>query len=106
MPQDPPLPVAVSDPDLLTPGRRVRVIKQMQLKGWTSETVGVVQEYEQRKTGSWYAHGKDDKLWLDRLVLVKDDGEIAVLNLDGYTRVESAEVADGGTTPDEPGTAT
>ncbi|MEM8783372.1 MAG: hypothetical protein AAGE65_11030 [Planctomycetota bacterium] len=78
------------DPELLQPGRRVRVVKQMQLKGWTSETIGTVQAYEQRKTGSWFAHGKDDKLWLDRLVLEKDDGEIVTLNLDGYCRVEAA----------------
>ncbi len=31
---------------------------------------------------------KDDKLWLDRLVLRKDDGEVVVCNLDSYTRVE------------------
>ncbi|MEM1026699.1 MAG: hypothetical protein AAGJ38_01315 [Planctomycetota bacterium] len=86
----PPSPAAI-DPALLEPGQRVRVIKQMQLKGWTTETVGKVQAYEQRKTGSWYAHGKDDKLWLDRLVLELDDGEIVTLNLDGYSRVERAD---------------
>ncbi|MEM7576644.1 MAG: hypothetical protein AAF328_04135 [Planctomycetota bacterium] len=77
------------DPTLLTPGRRVRVLRQMQLKGWPSETVGTVETYEQRKTGSWYAHGKDDKLWLDRLVLLLDDGEIVTLNLDSYCKVEA-----------------
>ncbi|MEM8494388.1 MAG: hypothetical protein AAF663_03265 [Planctomycetota bacterium] len=86
---------ALIDPTLLTPGRRVRVVKQMQLKGWTTETVGAVQAYEQRKTGSWYAHGKDDKLWLDRLVLELDDGEIVTLNLDGYSRVEAANESSG-----------
>ena len=44
--------------------------------------------YEQKQTGSWFAHSKDDKLWLDRLVLRKEDGEITSLNLDDYTRVE------------------
>lgn len=83
-------PYAAADPPItaLQPGQRVRVVKQMQLKGWTSEVFGVVQAHEQRKTGSWFAHAKDDKLWLDRLVLRADDGEIVTLNLDGYTRVE------------------
>lgn len=81
-------------PDQLVPGARVRVVKQMQLKGWTTETRGTVEAFEQRKTGSWFAHAKDDKLWLDRLVLKLDDGEIVTLNLDGYTRVE-LDSADG-----------
>ena len=48
---------------------------------------GTVQRYEQRKTGSWFAHAKDDKLWLDRLTLQKDDGEIVVCVLDQYSHV-------------------
>ena len=42
----------------------------------------------QQKTGSWYAHSRDKKLWLDRLELRKDDGEIVVINLDQRTAVE------------------
>ncbi|MEM1108882.1 MAG: hypothetical protein AAGH99_09360 [Planctomycetota bacterium] len=72
----------------LQPGLRVRVTQQVQHKGWTNAVAGVIESIEQRKTGSWYAHAKDDKLWLDRLVLKKDDGEIVVCNLDPYTRVE------------------
>jgi hypothetical protein len=34
------------------------------------------------------SHSKDGKLWLDRLVLKKDDGEMAFINLDQYTVVE------------------
>ena len=49
---------------------------------------GTLEAMEQRKTGSWFAHAKDDRLWLDRLVLKKDDGEIVVCNLDAYSRVE------------------
>jgi len=54
---------------------------------WTTCVTGEVMGLEQRKTGSWYAHAKDDKLWLDRLTLRKNDGEIVVINLDGYTQV-------------------
>ncbi len=81
-------PEPALDLEAFTPGTRVRVVQQMPLKGWTSDTVGIVQAYEQRKTGSWFAHAKDDKLWLDRLTLVKDDGEIVTLNLDRYAKVE------------------
>ena len=50
---------------------------------------GTLVRYEQSKTGSWYAHAKDDKLWLDRLILRKADGEIVHLNLDQYSLVEA-----------------
>ncbi|MFN8816470.1 MAG: hypothetical protein ACK5ZV_07020 [bacterium] len=69
------------------PGTRVKVVQQVprQSGGLTTEVVGTVVRYEQSKTGSWYAHAKDDRLWLDRLVLRKADGEQVVLNLDQYT---------------------
>ncbi len=73
-----------------TPGSRVRVVKQLP-KGsgvLVSETVGEVLRYGQEKTGSWFAHSADKKLWLDRLELRKDDGEIVVLNLDQFTKIE------------------
>ena len=50
--------------------------------------LGTVISYGQQETGSWYAHSKDDRLWLDRLVLKKDDGELTSLNLDDYSHVE------------------
>ncbi|MBB6429094.1 hypothetical protein [Algisphaera agarilytica] len=77
----------------LAPGMRVTVTQQVQLKGWTASVTGVIESLEQRKTGSWYAHSKDDKLWLDRLILKKDDGEIVVCNLDPYSRIELADAA-------------
>ena len=49
-----------------------------------------MQRYRQAKTGSWFAHAKDDQLWLDRLELRLDDGEITILNLDQYTVIEPA----------------
>ncbi len=74
--------------DNIAVGQRVTVTQQVQHKGWTIAVTGVVEAIEQRKTGSWFAHAKDDKLWLDRLVLRKDDGEIVVCNLDRYSRVD------------------
>lgn len=76
--------------DQFKPGQRVTVTQQIQHKQWNTSVTGTVVRYEQKKTGSWYAHAKDDKLWLDRLVIEKDDGEIVVCNLDAYTHVEAA----------------
>ncbi|MGD9690079.1 MAG: hypothetical protein AB7K52_10540 [Phycisphaerales bacterium] len=79
------------------PGTRVRVTQQVPRAGgvatFSTTVEGVIERYEQSKTGSWYAHAKDDKLWLDRLVIRKDDGEIVHLNLDQYSLVEPASAA-------------
>ncbi len=71
-------------------GTRVRVLQQMPqaTQTWSQSTEGVITRYRQAKTGSWFAHGKDDRLWLDRLELRLDDGEITVLNLDRYSVIE------------------
>ena len=73
------------------PGTRVRVTQQMPQTHavWTTAIEGTVSRYRQAKTGSWFAHSKSDRLWLDRLELRKDDGEIVTLNLDRYSVVES-----------------
>jgi hypothetical protein len=73
-----------------TPGMKVRVHQQIprQNGAWTTSVEGIVQRYGQQKTGSWFAHSKDDKLWIDRLEIVKADGEIVVCNLNQLSRVE------------------
>lgn len=83
-------------PDTLVPGCRVRITKQVarQGKALTNSVEGTVVKAEQRKTGSWYAHSKDDRLWLDRLEIIKADGEIYICNVDSQTVIE---VIDGGT---------
>jgi hypothetical protein len=75
---------------LYQPGKRVRVTQQLPHRDatWSSQVEGVITRYRQAKTGSWFAHAKDDQLWLDRLELRLDDGEITVLNLDQYTQIE------------------
>ncbi len=55
---------------------------------WTSDVTGTILSYEQKPTGSWFAHSQDDKLWLDRLTLRKDDGELTTLNLDEFSHLE------------------
>jgi hypothetical protein len=76
------------------PGQRVRVTQQIPRRdrpdgGAIMATVeGTVVAFEQQKTGSWYAHSRDHKLWMDRLQLKKDDGEVVFLNLDHYSVVD------------------
>jgi hypothetical protein len=81
---------------MYSPGQRVRVTQQVPRRGdgggpMSIQVEGTVVKFEQQKTGSWYAHGKDDKLWLDRLEIRRDDGEQVVMNLDRYSRVEVVE---------------
>lgn len=75
---------------LLAPGTRVKVTQQLPAVQRVSTTTieGAVVRYRQAMTGSWFAHSLHDKLWLDRLELRKDDGELVVLNLDQYTVIE------------------
>ena len=74
----------------LEPGTRVRVTQQMPQTHavWTTAVEGIVCRYRQAKTGSWFAHAKADRLWLDRLELRRDDGELTTLNLDRYSVIE------------------
>jgi len=76
--------------DQFKPGQRVAITQQIPQRErvWTTKLTGTIVKYEQQKTGSWFAHSKDDKLWLDRLTIRKDDGEIVVMNLDAFTHVE------------------
>jgi len=75
------------------PGMRVRILQQIPQRedSWMTQLEGEVVSFEQRKTGSWFAHGKDDRLWLDRIEIRKDDGEVTVCNLDQYSRIEIIE---------------
>jgi hypothetical protein len=71
-------------------GSRVRVTQQVpHVEGvWTTTIEGAVVRFRQAKTGSWFAHAHQDRLWLDRLELRKDDGELVTLNLDQYSVIE------------------
>jgi len=77
----------------LKPGAKVRVTQQIPARDHTitTDVSGTVVRFEQKPTGSWYAHSKDDKLWLDRLTLRKEDGELTTLSLDDYTVVNAQE---------------
>ncbi len=79
----------------LRPGARVKITQQIAARDhtWTSDVIGTVLNFEQKQTGSWYAHSKNDKLWLDRVLIKKEDGELTTLILDDYSRVELLEAA-------------
>jgi len=74
-------------------GQRVKVTQQIPqvTETWTNTITGVVVGYQQQKTGSWYAHAKDGKLWLDRLTIKLDDGEWVTLNMDQYTHIQAVD---------------
>ena len=82
--------VDVDQAGKLTPGTKVKVTQQIAARdySWSAVVQGTIVQFEQKKTGSWFAHSKSDKLWLDRLVIKKADGEITTLNLDEFTHVE------------------
>jgi len=73
-----------------SPGQKVRITQQVpRQSGAMAITVeGTIVSSGQGKTGSWFAHSKDHRLWLDRLEIRKADGEIVVCNLDQYSLVE------------------
>ncbi|MBX3354186.1 MAG: hypothetical protein KF724_00635 [Phycisphaeraceae bacterium] len=75
---------------VLAPGTRVRVTQQMPQveKVWTTAVEGTVVRWRQATTGSWFAHARNDRLWLDRLELRRDDGELVTLNLDRYSVID------------------
>ena len=77
------------------PGTPVRVTETTLLRDKSIETqiVGVVQAWENMPTGSWFARGKDDRLWLKRLRLRKADGEITLLVVDDGTSIAKLEAA-------------
>lgn len=72
------------------PGMRIRVTQTVHLGSRTISTSfeGEVLRVGQQKTGSWFAHGEDDKLWLDRVELKKADGELVKVNLDKRSEIE------------------
>jgi hypothetical protein len=75
---------------MLKPGAMVKITQQIAGRDYTltSDVSGTVLAFDQEPTGSWYAHSKGDKLWLDRLTLKKDDGELTQLILDEFSHIE------------------
>lgn len=75
----------------LRPGQRIRVFQEIDRRegNWKHEVVGTILDVRPEPTGSWHAHGKNSKLWLNRIRLRKADGEVTTLVVDQHTRVET-----------------
>ncbi|MFH1747245.1 MAG: hypothetical protein ABIG44_09410 [Planctomycetota bacterium] len=75
------------------PGQRVRIIQEIDRRegNWRTQVEGIVEYVRQEKTGSTFAHSKDGHLWLMRVQLRKDDGELTRLTVDPLTRIELLE---------------
>lgn len=78
---------------LYAPGVKVRVTQQIPRRTdcYTAVVEGVVVRHERMPSGSWYARNKSNKVWLDRLIIKKADGEMSILNLDEYSAIEVLE---------------
>lgn len=68
----------------LRPSQLVQVVQTIATRDgpWRQEVRGHVLSASPEPTGSWFAHGKGGRLWLDRLRIKKADGEIVDLVLD------------------------
>lgn len=73
----------------LEAGQKVRITQTVATREgpWQTEIEGEVVSCSHQPTGSWFAHGKNDKLWLARLRLRRADGELVDIVLDSQTRV-------------------
>jgi hypothetical protein len=78
------------NPEDLQVGQRIKVTQQVarRERTWTTEVIGTILELKDETTGSWYAHSKNNKYWLRRIRLRKDDGELTTVSLDRLSRVE------------------
>lgn len=81
--------------ELFPPGTPVLVRQTVERRGRSYQTrvAGVVEAWDELPTGSWYAHGRKDRLWLERLRLRKVDGEETLLVLDDITSIAKLEPA-------------
>ena len=74
----------------LEAGRRIRVVQTIVRRegDWRGDVSGVIVEVEDKPTGSWFARARDDKYWLRRVRLRKDDGELTTLTLDQNSEIQ------------------
>ena len=74
----------------IKPGQQIRIYQEIDRRegNWANAVEGTVLEVGAEKTGSWHAHGQDDKLWLNRVRLQKADGELTTITVDQHTRFE------------------
>ncbi len=73
----------------LEPGQQIRVVQTINRREgpWVQEYSGKLVEILDAPTGSWYAHGEQDRYWLRRLRIEKSDGELSLVSLDSDTKI-------------------
>lgn len=71
-------------------GQRVRIVQTIARRegDWKTAVEGEVVLIEEQPTGSWFAHGKDRRLWLKRIRLKTSDGSLSTVSVDQHSRVE------------------
>ncbi len=76
--------------DFPAPGSRVRITQKIVGRDvmWETRVEGEVLAAGPEPTGSWFARGKNDKLWRPRIRLRKADGEVSVVSLDQNSVIE------------------
>ena len=76
-------------PTDLKPGQRIRIRQTIDRRegDWRADVEGEVLSVLEEPTGSWFAHSKDDRLWLRRIRLRKPNGEITTVALDQYSEI-------------------
>ncbi|MHC4091008.1 MAG: hypothetical protein ACYSVY_12180 [Planctomycetota bacterium] len=76
--------------ELPKPGQRVRIHQEIERRegNWKHVVVGTVLESKPEMTGAWFAHSENCRLWLNRVRLRKDDGEITLIVVDQHTHCE------------------
>ncbi|MFQ6048855.1 MAG: hypothetical protein ACE5K7_05780 [Phycisphaerae bacterium] len=77
-------------------GQRVSVVQHVRWRDrtWSTEVVGTVISCQPQPTGSWFVHAPDGRLWLQRLRLQKDDGELVDLILDQRSQITRLDKSD------------
>lgn len=73
----------------IKPGQRIRIRQRIDRRegAWSADVEGEVLEVLEEPTGSWFAHAKDDRLWLRRIRLRKPNGEVTTITLDQYSEL-------------------
>ena len=70
-------------------GSKLRIEQTIRYRNrsWSSTLVGTVRGVRREPTGSWFAHAPRGRLWLWRIELQKDDGEVTRVVVDDETRI-------------------
>ncbi len=74
----------------LRPGQKIRVTHRVRVgqREWERTVVGTFLERGRRPTGIHTDRVPEDDIWVETILMEKDNGERSVIVLDEFTRVE------------------